>query len=593
MNNKTYSDQFCDWLLEQGYTTCFFVAGGNIMHMLNSARNRFKCIPVVHEVTAVIATEYFNESSSHEKAFALVTAGPGLTNSITGIAGAWLESRELLVIGGQVKSTDLKINSGVRQNGIQEIDGITLISSIVTDYEQIKKPISKETLNKFLNVQLGSRPGPKFIEFCLDAQGSKNLMVEETVKPLSPQSSSLSTTERKRLANLIEKSERPAILIGGGMPRNFRSTYLDRLIKIGVPVFTTWNGTDRLASDDSIYFGRPNTWGQRSANVTIQQSDLILAFGTRLGLQQTGFNRKEFAPLAKIVQFDIDNNELRHNRKMVELGIRIDASQAFHEVINIFSANQKYDEWLNFAREIKSLLPNNELINSNQSGFINPYDFVQELSQKCTSQDVIIPCSSGGAFTTMMQAFNQKANQTIITNKGLASMGYGLAGAIGASYANPKRRVILVEGDGGFAQNAQDVGTAKISNLPIKIFLFENNGYASIRMTQKNYFNGDYVGCDSSTGLALPNWEKYFNAFGVDCTFLNSENIFSTDVLEKFEDNQMHAFLVKVDPDQTYFPKITSRVLPNGTMESSPIHMMTPQLPDEIQRRVLRYLNVL
>jgi acetolactate synthase-1/2/3 large subunit len=592
MNSKTYSDQFCDWLLEQGYTTCFFVSGGNIMHMLNSARNRFKCIPVVHEVTAVIATEYFNESSSHGKAFSLVTAGPGLTNSITGIAGAWLESRELLVIGGQVKSTDLKINSGVRQNGIQEIDGISLISSIVTDCIQIKKPISKEVLNKFLKTELGLRPGPKFIEFCLDAQGSKKLMAEEKIKPQLSQSITFSFTQRKKLTNLIEKSERPTILIGGGMPRNFRATFLDRLTKIGVPVFTTWNGADRLASDDSIYFGRPNTWGQRSANVTIQQSDLILAFGTRLGLQQTGFNRNEFAPLAKIVQFDVDKNELRHNRKIIELGIRIDACHAFPEVMNIFSENQKYGEWLNFAREVKNLLPNNEITNSNRIGFINPYDFVEQLSQVCTSQDVIIPCSSGGAFTTMMQAFNQKAGQTIITNKGLASMGYGLAGAIGASYANPKRRVILVEGDGGFAQNAQDVGTAKISNLPIKIFLFENNGYASIRMTQKNYFNGDYVGCDSSTGLALPDWEKYFNAFGVECIYLNSEIIFSNKVLEMFEDNQMRAFLVKLDPDQTFFPKITSRVLPNGAMESNPIHMMTPQLPDEIQKRVLRYLNV-
>ena len=192
----------------------------------------------------------------------------------------------------------------------------------------------------------------------------------------------------------------------------------------------------------------------------------------------------------------------------------------------------------------------------------------------------------------MMQAFNQKLGQIIVTNKGLASMGYGLAGAIGAAYANPKKKIILVEGDGGFAQNLQELGTAKISGLPIKIFLFENNGYASIRMTQENYFNGAYIGCDISTGLGFPDWKSLFNSYDISCREIDTPEIFTPEIKKEFSDNLARAFLVKINPAQTYFPKISSKVLENGKMESNPIHKMSPDLPEVIASKVFKFINI-
>jgi acetolactate synthase-1/2/3 large subunit len=222
--------------------------------------------------------------------------------------------------------------------------------------------------------------------------------------------------------------------------------------------------------------------------------------------------------------------------------------------------------------------------------FINPFDFVEQLSSQLNDVDVIIPCSSGGAFTTMMQAFNQKYGQKIVTNKALASMGYGLSGAIGASFANPDSKVILVEGDGGFSQNLQELGTVSINKLPIKIFIYSNGGYASIRMTQANYFDSEYVGCDESTGLGMPNWPMLFSAFSINTVVLDPEDILSEDVLKKLNDSEPYAFIVPVDPEQTYFPKITSTVLPDGKMQSNPLHLMTPELSAELASKVFKYL---
>ena len=212
MKKKTYSDFLCEWLVEDGYTHCFFVAGGNIMHLLNSARNRFKCVPVVHEVSAAIATEYFNETSNGAKAFALVTAGPGITNAATGVAGAWLESRELLIIGGQVKSSDL-MTGRIRQRGIQEIDGISLLKGITKISKQLKSTINKDDFKKLIRFGAHGRPAPIFIEICLDVQGStehQSGFLNETTELNLPELNlpELKDSQFKELINLIANAEK-------------------------------------------------------------------------------------------------------------------------------------------------------------------------------------------------------------------------------------------------------------------------------------------------------------------------------------------------------------------------------------------------
>ena len=202
----------------------------------------------------------------------------------------------------------------------------------------------------------------------------------------------------------------------------------------------------------------------------------------------------------------------------------------------------------------------------------------------------MIPCSSGSAFTVMMQVFQQKMGQLIVTNKGMASMGYGLSGAIGAAVSNPDKRVVLVEGDGGFAQNLQEIGTAAINQLNLKIFIFDDSGYASIRMTQRNYFGGRYVGCDRSTGLGLPNWEKLFEAWAVPVLRIGDDFLSVGLFHSWFNAPGVAAFIVSIDPDQTYFPKIMSKITDSGTIESNPLHLMTPDLESNVLNSLGVYL---
>lgn len=591
MTPTKYADQVGDLLVELGYTHCFFVAGGNIMHLLDSARTRFVCIPVVHEVTAGIAAEYFNESESTGKAFVLVTAGPGVTNVITAISGAWLESRELLVLAGQVKSSDLATD-GVRQRGIQEVDGIGLTKSTTKISMRLSQPLPTALLAATITQSWTGRPGPVFIELCLDVQAAAP-MTGRTNPVLPSRLPTISNEDLYSVVTALKSSERPLLLLGGGTSRSTCQQLNDSLINMGLPTMTTWNGADRIDSSSEIYVGRPNTWGQRAANLLTAQSDLIVAVGTRLGLQQTGFNWQEFGRGAKVIQIDIDQAELAKGHPRVEATFAVDADDFLMRLTqdrDWTSYRSQWEAWLAYCHYVRKLLPVVPEENSTSEGFVDPYQFIDDLSSLMNSQDIVIPCSSGGANSVTMQALSQKYGQIVISNKGLASMGYGLGGAIGASLAHPGRRTVLIEGDGGFAQNLQDLSTVVVNRLPIKVFLFANNGYGSIRTTQKNYFGGAYLGCDTETGLGFPDWKLLFQAYDIQAIDIDAQWATNSHVQKLLASEDPVAFIVPIDPLQTYWPKITSRILPNGSMQSNPLYDMSPPIPDAILDSVTKYL---
>lgn len=582
-----YSDQIADWLIKLGYTHCFYVGGGNIMHLIESLSKKLSCVPVINEVAAGIAAEYFNETSNGTKALALVTAGPGLTNIVTAVAGAYLESRELLVIGGQVKTADLA-RGALRQRGIQEIDGVSIVRPITVKSVLVDEPISFEEFKSIVLHDGVYRPGPVFIEIPIDIQARLVDLLTPAANVLEARLPRISSDVIANVATKINQAKRPTLLLGGGINRKTAKQLKEKLSQLSIPILTTWNAADRIPSNQVNYMGRPNTWGQRSANLVMQQADLLIAIGTRLGMQQTGFNWQKFIPKGDVIQVDIDKAELEKGHPKIDIGLFGDANQFLEDLLD-----QKIDDhsdWLNYARNIRDAIPLVEDVNNTASAYLSPYWFAQMLSSVCADTDVVIPCSSGGAFTIMMQTFEQKGDQKIVTNKGLASMGYGLSGAIGAAIANPSSRTVLVEGDGGFSQNLQEIGTAAINELNLKIFIFDDSGYASIRATQRNYFGGSYVGCDRSTGLGLPNWEKLFAAWDVPVMRLNKDFPKDGKFNAMFDREGLAAFIVPVDPEQTYFPKITSRITENGSMESNPLHKMTPDLADEQYLKVAKYL---
>ena len=581
-----FSEQLTTWLAQLGYTHCFFVPGGNSMHLLDGARTRMSCVPFVHEMSATIAAEYFNETQKSSKAYVLLTAGPGLTHAISGIAGAYLEGRELLVIGGQVKTSDLATD-GLRQRGIQEIDGTSLVKSITKYTERLLEPIDFRSLVTKIQKQFDDKPGPVFLEIPLDVQGAQvEPEITESYREVpDSRKTELSDGDLKYVISLLEEARRPILLLGGGVARDqeFISNAIDA---IGIPTMTTYNGTDRLGSNSPLYFGRPNTWGMRYSNVLIAQADVIIAVGSRLGLQQTGFNFKGFAPNARIVQVDLDLTELTKGHPVIDRGVRSDGLTFLRGL----AENHHWtdiDSWIDFCHEVKELLPLSEETNSSHDGFWNPYDFLLEISEVASSEDVVIPCSSGGSFTAFYQAFQNKTGQVIASDKSLASMGYGLAGAIGAALANSDKRVLHIEGDGGFSQNLQELATVSVQKLKIKSFLWCNEGYASIRMTQRNYFDGKYLGCDTSSGLGFPDWHKLGDAYGIPVVELNPGFRNEPEVMAHLKADGPALFIVKIHPEQTFFPKIMSRITPNGSMESEPLWDISPKLEENLKERVL------
>jgi len=455
MSDK-YADQFMDWLKEDGYTHCFFVGGGNVMHLLEAASRRFECVAVVHEVAAGIAAEYFNETDlQRRKAFALVTAGPGLTNIVTAIGGAFLESRELLVVGGQAKTSDLSRGT-VPQIGHQEIDGVGIVKPITVASLLADRRLDKSEVLRLTHRSRESRKGPVFIEMCLDISAMPPLEDKVREIPLDVKASGPSSVDIAHVQELWAKSKRPMLLLGGGLDRIQCTDLIERLMELRVPMATTWNGFDRAPYEYDLYCGRPNTYGMRWANILVQSSDLVIAVGTRLGIQQVGFAWEEFVSNGKVIQIDVDRNELQKGFPRIELGIQSDAIE-FLKMFEKNLENPNNVEWFNFIQEIRSELDLPDVANVAQKDYVELHNFVRELSEACSPSDVIVPCSSGGTFNAVMQMFRHKAGQSVTTDKGLASMGYGLSGAIGASFANPDRNVILVEGDGGFAQNLQEL----------------------------------------------------------------------------------------------------------------------------------------
>jgi acetolactate synthase-1/2/3 large subunit len=405
--------------------------------------------------------------------------------------------------------------------------------------------------------------------------------------------SSISEDDLQRLRQLLSNSTRPLLLLGSGVSQKVALELETAFEHLKIPMASTWSGADRTNVDYKYFAGRPNTYGMRWANVYQQQSDLLIAVGTRLNLQQTGFNFEEFMPVGHIIQVDLDSAELNKENPGIDLGLQIDANEFLKMLPSELEKNTKVEdrlEWINHLELVKKELPIIESIHVSPEPFVNPYFFINELSKSSKFNDVVVSCSSGGTFTSTHQSFQIKRGQQLISNKGLASMGYGLAGAIGAAFSNTSSRVLLLEGDGGFAQNLQELGTVASNSLNIKMFVICNDGYASIRSSQKSYFNDNYVGCDISTGLGLPKWLEICNAYGIEYFKIDSKNIFSEKFHELMSSDNPVFFEVSTDPNMLYFPKVASKILEGGKMTSAAIHDMSPKLPHDVASKVFRFL---
>ncbi len=590
-----YSDDFMDWIKAAGFTHCFFVAGGNAMHLIESASSRFKCTPFINEIGAGIAAESFNEICVEaERAFVLVTAGPGLTNLTTAVASAWVDRRELLVIGGQAKSTNLA-RGLVRQIGFQEIDGVAILKPITKTSVLIDDQIGRQELWSYVEKTRTGIKGPVFLEVCLDIsmQQTREEFLEAGSTPsIDKKVDPLDTSSLQEVINKLTHAQRPLVLIGGGVNRNSCTSDLQKIMALGIPIATTFNGADRIGFDYEYFAGRPNWYGSRWANLIVQQSDLIIAIGARLGLMETGYNWEQFAPKAKIVQVEIDKNEITKGHPEISQSINIDPNiflKSFGQALESIS-KPEISNWHLLIQKIKEKLVKSEVSNLAREGYVEYARFVQDLTSKLNASDNVNPCSSGGNFESFGKVMINKSGQKWVTSPGLASMGVGLSGAIGMALAYPNRRTIVFEGDGGLAQNLQEFGVVKSNNLNLKMFIADNGNYGSIKAHQKSAFDNHYIGCDKETGLWLPDWKLIAEAFGISVMSITTNEYESEEFYSLFDSDKPAIFVVRVDPDQVIYPKIISSRNTDGEVISNPLHIMEPALPDELMIELCPHL---
>lgn len=593
---QKYSDSFMDWLKEAGFTHCFFVAGGNAMHLIESASSRFECVPFINEIGAGIAAESFNEiCSENQRSFVLVTAGPGLTNLTTAVASAWADRRELLVVGGQAKSTNLA-RGRVRQIGFQETDGVAILAPITKAALLVDNQISREELWSQVLKTKSHPKGPVFLEVCLD------ISMQETRQDLLDSPSKWNSNEKKSdefakevdlIVENISQSNRPLILVGGAIDRNSCSTNLQKLMDIGIPIATTFNGADRCGSDYKYFAGRPNWYGSRWANLIVQQADFIIAIGARLGLMETGYNWESFAPKATIIHVEIEHEELSKGHPRTDIAIQCNPNHFLTALADRASEIQspRISEWQELVLLIKDQLVKPEKCNVAREGFVEYAGFVHDLTSNLSSLDMVNPCSSGGNFESFGKVMVNKSGQKWVTSPGLASMGFGLSGGIGMALAFPKKRTLVFEGDGGMAQNLQEFGVVRSNNLNMKIFIADNGNYGSIKAHQKLAFNNHYIGCDKETGLWLPDWKRIAHAFDIPALVISSNDYKTPEFESLFTSIGPAVFVVKVDPDQVIYPKISSTRNADGLVVSNPLHIMEPPLDVTTMKKLCPNLN--
>lgn len=579
----------------------FTVSGAGNLSIIHEIKKlgKSKLICNLHEQACTIAS-YSNSRLTNGIAVSIVTTGPGSTNAIAGVTTAWLDSTAILVISGQVptkqtiKTAKEKNGVTLRTNGPQEINIIDIIAPITKFATTIYDPaLIRYTLEKAIYIAKSGRPGPVWIEIPQDIQnteiGNPNDLIQYEVPDTKLNINKLDNSTINRVLDLIYTSTRPVIIWGYGVETSNCETKMRKFCDtMKAPLLVSWKTIDDVEDEYPYYIGRFGIFGQRAANFTIQNSDLIINVGSRLGIPQIGYDEKDFAREAKIITIDIDPNENKKYLKKPEISIDLSADEFLNSILDKINITklQSYENWLltclNWKIKYPVCLPEYR-----KSQFINSYHFIDELSNLMEEGDIFIPNASGTAYTCTHQTVKVKKNQKIITSNNLAEMGYDLPAAIGVAVENPSKRVILVTGDGSFQMNIQELQTIINYKLNVKIFYLSNNGYMTIRNTQKSMFDGQFTASNESDGLKMPNIEKIAYAYGFDFFKIKDGNDLIDGIKNTIQGVKPTICEVVLDPNQTCYPKAALRI-DNGIKYQMPLEDMFPFLPrEEFKRQMI------
>ncbi len=592
---KKVSDMVMSFVASLGVRHVFMLPGGGSMHLVDSLGHSPDLSYVVnlHEQGCAFAADAYGQYSNN-LGVALVTTGPGGTNTLTGVAAAWLDSTPCLFISGQVKREDLAGSRGVRQFGFQEIDIATIVRSITKFAVTVTSPEDVlYQLQKAVFLARSGRPGPVWVDLPLDVQGA---MVDETaLRTFVPDRESdwaALPTQVADFLRLLNVAKRPVALVGNGVRlAKAEKVLLVGLQSMGIPVLTTWKGLDLLPASHPLYMGRPGAVAQRGANLIQQTADLLVAIGARLDLGQTAYNHQSFAPRATKVIVDVDAHEIAKLDMQVDIPIVADAGAFLREVVRQLDGITPPARrgWLGQCREWRDCYPVVQPEYWSYVDGVSLYVLVDVLSDLLVEGDVFVPGSSGACSEVSMQAFRVQQGVRVLNSQGIGSMGMAIPAAIGACLAAGGRRTVSIDGDGGFWMNVQELETLRRLGLPVKIFVLNNQGYGSIKATQTTHFGGFMVGSGLDSGLTLPDIQAVCSAFGLEVDRLTDHTDIRTRIGTFLEKPGPAICEVVVSALQATAPRVSSQRLPDGRMVSRPMEDLWPfldrRLLDELTSR--------
>ena len=556
------------------------------MH-LNDALSRCPDIEPVcnlHEQASAIAAENYSKATKH-LGVCMVTSGPGSTNAITGLAGAWLDSIPCLFISGQVKRADRMISpegvpSGVRQMGVQEVDIVSIVKPLTKYAVTIDRPESiRYHLEKAIYLAQSGRPGPVWIDITLDVQAIQ--IEQESLLAFTPPPPVTIPPDVSNVIEALNRSERPIILAGNGIRlAHAEAEFLEFLDVLNIPVETTWLAIDIVPSTHPLFVGRPGSLASRGSNFAVQNSDFLLSIGSRLDRVITGYAPERFARAAEKVMVDIDQAELDKMGDSIQHKICCDAGAFIRALLARRSEIKKRDcsPWLTRCSQWKTRYPIVTPEHRKPSGRVSVYHLSEILSSELQENDYIVSGSSGSGIELFLFAFDVRPGQRVFHTTALGAMGFALPASIGACLANDRRSLVCVDGDGGFQFNIQELETVRRLNLPIKFFILNNEGYASIRISQTAFFGEPRIGCDAKTGQTLPDIRKVAEAYGIPTAIIRDQSNLRAEVRRVLDLPGPVVCDVHVLLEEVRAPRLASVQRPDGSFVSKPLEDLAPFL---------------
>jgi len=583
------SDYIFDFLKSKGVDTIFSVSGGAAAHLLNSVKEKkFKYICNYHEQACAMAAEGYARIAN-KPACVLVTNGPGSSNTLTGVLGAYQDSIPMIIISGQVPVNQSlgSVDVDLRQLGVQECDIISMVRPITKYAIQITDPATiSNHLAIAYNTATTGRMGPVWLDIPLDVQSSLTEPTDWKITNIPD----TAEYDPKEIIDLIFKAKKPVIITGNGIHLSRTESYFKTLKnKLKIPVVSTWTSKDLMSNNDPLFVGNFGLLGERAANFAIQNADLLLVLGSRLSIPNVGYQSHLFSPNSIKIMVDIDNNEINKPTLKIDYPIIEDLKYFIPNLLAELNNRidlPKWTEWIDKTQSWKAKYPVFQPEYKANTERINSFYFMEVLSSKLTDNSIIVT-DMGTSYTCTMQSLQMNGKNRLFTSSATCSMGFGLPGAIGAYFADPTKDIILIAGDGGLQMNIQELQTINHYKIPIKIFLLNNNGYLAISLMQDNLFKGKYIGSNPQSGVSNPDFLGLARAYGFE-TF----NFINNTELEENIDSVLRqkgpTFCeIKMVENQLLIPRVQSSKDADGKIISNSLENMFPYLSEEEMKEIM------